>query len=195
MDLSGKPPETVYVGLVSFNIFNQDEIIVEFKKSYPKLWKEKGRNLTHKELIKIIDFLDKKKVRMATISFTSNDWLTLNSYYPKKGYLNAKMFGMLYFTLLRRVTFRNMKANLITCTESGINILKVHETILKLSKSQNFIFDISHSLEKLHPIIKIADYIASAGRNVKKSKLEEFSNFKISTKKDIPKSIYKKIFR
>ena len=57
MDLSGKPPETVYVGLVSFNIFNQDEIIVEFKKSYPKLWKEKGRNLTHKEFNMLSEYL------------------------------------------------------------------------------------------------------------------------------------------
>jgi len=37
MDLSGKPPETVYVGLVSFSIFNQDEIIEEIKSIYPNI--------------------------------------------------------------------------------------------------------------------------------------------------------------
>lgn len=132
---------------------------------------------------------------MASISFTTNDWITMNSLYPRKAHLNAKILGILYFALLRKVAFRNMKANLITCTESGINIVKVHETIQKLSRSQNFIFDISHSLERLNPIIKIADYIASAGRNAKKSKLKTYSNFKILDKKDIPYSVYKKIFK
>jgi len=130
---------------------------------------------------------------MASISYTSNDWIAMDSLYPNKANLNNKILGILYFTILRKIAFRNMKANIITCSETGINIVKVHDTIQKLANYQDFIFDISQSIERLNPIIKIADYIASARRKVKKTKLETYANYKIINKKDIPRSVYKKI--
>lgn len=195
IDLSGKPPETCYVGLVRLNMMNQDEIIEEFQKTYPDIWQLKGRNLTHDQLLTVVEFFNKRNVRMATIKYTSNDWMSLTKHYPKKGFVAPKMLGMLYFTVLRRVVNRKMKVSVITCTETGINISKVHETCNKVAKINHFTFHFSHGSEKFHPIIKIADYIASAGRNVKEIKLKEFSNFIIENRKNIPKYIYKKIYR
>jgi hypothetical protein len=195
IDLSGKPPETVYVGLVSFNIYTQDKFIGEFKREYTDVWETKGKKLTRRNLTTVLDFFNCRDVRMVTIKYTTNDWVALHSLYPDKGYVTDKMLGMLYFTAIRRVVRSYTTTNIITCEETGIDINKVHETIQRIGKWNNYTFHLSRGIEKFHPIIKIADYVASISRNLRNNVLDKYPNFIIEDRKNIPSWVYKKVFR
>jgi len=143
----------------------------------------------------IIKFLNGKKVKMGTITFTVNDWQTVCSYYPNKAFVEEKILGMLYFTVIRSMTSRRSKIDIVTCTETGINIRKVHQTCQRISKWNHMDFRFSDSTEDLNPIIKVADFIASSSRKLKSKELRKYPNFFIENRKSIPQWVYRRVFR
>ena len=194
IDVSGQPPNTVVVGLISFHPFTKDAIIHDFYKTFPALEHKKGRHLRAGELSPIVEFLDGKEVRMVAKTFTTNDWQYIYSSYPNKAYVKEKIMGILYFSALRRVARKGMVHPVTMCVESHIDISKAQEVCLKLARLNKYLFDISHGNAKSNRIIKMADFVAAAGRKIKTKKLDSYRNFTKDMDK-IPPWVFRKVFK
>lgn len=182
------------MGLISFHPFTKDSIIDNFRTAFPSLEHKKGRNLKVGELLPIVEFLDGKKVRMITKRFTTNDWQYIYSRFPNKAYVKEKIFGILYFSVMRRVARKGVVHPVTMCVESHINIAKAQDVCLKLARLNKYQFDISHGNAKSNRIIRMADFVAAAGKKIKTKKLDNYANF-IKDENKIPPWVYRKVFR
>lgn len=193
IDVSGHPLEKVIIGLIKLSLLDINKIMRNFKKSFPQYWRKKGYNLNHENLKEILEFLNNNKVQMRVLHFSGNDWHFYKSKLSKKGYVEEKIFGILYFKLLEDVTKEYNNYTVITCIESFMNINQVLNACNKLAKMKHRFFDFSFGHAKLNQAIKLADYVASSGRKLKKDDLKVYKNFKIIDKK-IPLDYSKKTF-
>jgi hypothetical protein len=65
------------------------------------------------------------------------------------------------------------------CNENYLNIESVSENLRRMSRSNDFDFDISTSTAKFNSELKFADFVAGALRKLKRSVLEAFVNYHV----------------
>ena len=193
IDVSGTPYGKVIMGLVSFNTNLINEILKAFKREFPQLRrsKRKGSKLAKNELKKIIEFLDQRKVRMVSICFNAEDWKYYKSKYGDRAHFKERIFGILYFMLLREIAYTNYKYRVTVCEESFIKIEKVLDTCRRLAKANKYEFDLSTGYAKFDELIRFADYVASAQRKIDAKDLKQFKYYKILNNEISARDIYK----
>ncbi len=194
IDSAGARPERVVIGLVSFNSATKDSILDDFFRTFPDFVKRKGRNLTLPELKSVLSFLNQRKVRMATRSFSPNDWLWMGSNYGDRAYCRDKIYGMLYFQVIRTIAWKGFRYSVTTCVESHSNILRIQKYCNRLAEFNNIRLEFSQGIDSMNRYLKIADLVASAGRRLKRDYLRKIENFKVVTQ-PIPDWVLWKLFK
>ncbi|HIJ98798.1 TPA: hypothetical protein H1005_02550 [archaeon] len=131
IDVSGRAFSSVHIGLSSMSTSHENVILKEFEKAFPHYSKDKRKasNLDQDELIKIIKFLDEKKVHMGSINISQKRWEELKRTYNNKQWFEEKTFGVYYSHLLKQITaprkFYKHRYDVVCCQESFMNINKV----------------------------------------------------------------------
>jgi len=187
MDLSGIPPQDdTVIGSIRFDYSNVEKINKKFKKKFSKILRKKGKELRRKELRKILEFLNGENISMGAVKCTKYNWDKRLSNIPKQiSYKKEKLYGILYFLALKMQSERGKHYSVVVCKESFMDINRVLSTCKELAEYYSLSYDFSISSGNLNFMIKIADYVASAGRKFKHIDLDEFDNFTfLST--DIP---------
>lgn len=181
IDVSGTPYGKVIIGLLSLYPDRVNEILKEFKKVYPEVYrsKKKGTTLTESTLFNILEMLNKYNCKMVAIEFNNKDW---NYYKEKYGHLvhfNEKIFSILYFMALKEIAFTNYKYSVTICKENFMDISKVIESCKRLAKANYYNFDFEISYAKISDVIKLADCIAAAPRKINRQRLKKIIKLKI----------------
>ena len=144
----------------------------------------------------VVNFFNQKgkDVKMVSKRFTSNDWHFVYSSFPNKAYIKEKIFGILYFSILQDIVYKRYRHPVVMCIESHIDITRAQKICNKLAEINNFKFNFSYGHQGENRDIQMADYIAAAGRKMKRKKLEKYNNFIIDDR-FIPSWVYRKIFK
>jgi len=169
----------------------------EFESRFPGFLKRKGRNLTKSELIDVISFLDEKKVRMIVYQFTPNDWQFNISYYQNKKDVEEKLIAIIYFHIAKRIMKPGYRYSISSCIESQIgDINRVFHHFSRLASKCRILTDFSYSRASNNRIIRIVDYIAISGKNLRKVDVQKFSNYSFNNRnsENIPPWYYRIIF-
>lgn len=195
IDVSGQPYGEIYIGMVSLITYDMGKLEKNFRKDYSEFYrsKQKGAKRKPNELITILKFLNKNGVHMKTVSFKSKKWFEFREQYQDKAFLKEKIYGLLYFMLLKEVASPYKTYSVIVCNENYLNISKVLYYCNKLAKANKFNFSFSTAYVNSNRLLKFADYVASAHRKVKRKYLESIKNYQIIND-EIPSQYIKKIF-
>lgn len=194
IDISGIPPETTYIGLASFNVYQFNDFEKNFKMKFPQHFRSrwKGTKLHPNELSSIIQYMNNNKVRMGSISISSQEWAkSINAYRNMgKGYIKEKILGIYYFNILRQFTLPesvyNGKYEIIVCNENSLDINKVLDSCKKISDAYNRNYAFQISIQRFNKILKFADYVAAAHRKIPEKQLILHKNFRIIKKRPEP---------
>ncbi len=195
IDISGMLPyQDSILGLVAFPVNNKNKIIKRFKSKFSRFLLKKGKSLKREHLYSMLSFLDENEVRMVGIKCTQFNWnnryknLPLNASYKRE-----KLYGILYFIALETISKRNKIYDVVVCKDSFMRTEKTITACKKLADYYNFIYNFSIATENQNFGVKIADYVASAGRKIKTASLQEIENYTfIST--DIPYKYIRYVF-
>lgn len=174
--MSGTPPAKTCFGLVSFNAYTKEAILGEFFKKYSQYEGKKGRELNNQDFINIVQFFDKKKVKMVVFNRSNNDWVYYKKTYGTQHAYLEKICGVIYMFLLRRVVWAGEKYTVTSCVETqwgDIHRVFHHcKRIINIGHS-NIQFTFNHSYDYDNPGVKIADFIAASARFFKPKHLED----------------------
>ena len=189
IDMSGLPPEEVHIGLVLFNDNYKPSFLNEFYQefAYLKSYHKKSTHVDPDTLFKILDFFDKKRLRMVCYNFKDFQWKVherrINELFkeinPSHEYRDnyyrfyEKLLGILYYYSLQQISVDKGVYNVIACHESSIDIWEVFRTMLKLAKRDGFKIKPTANIRKIEHLLKMADYVAGASRKI--------DDFKVNT--------------
>ncbi|TRZ54640.1 hypothetical protein D4Q76_02010 [archaeon] len=199
IDISGVPPETTYIGLASFNAYEFNEFEKRFKSKFPNHFRSrwKGAKLHSNELSSIMHCMNDNKVKMGSISISSQEWAKSISAYRNmgKGFIKEKIMGIFYFNLLRNFTWPESKYDgkyeIIVCNDNSLDINKVLESCKRISGMYNRNFAFQTSIQKFNKILKFADYVAAAHRKLPEKQLMTYKNFRIIKRRPEPSDFIK----
>lgn len=195
IDVSGNPYKDTIIGCVSFNQNNAPKILSEFNQKFKKFKNKKGKDLDHRQLKQILSFLDKYKIRSNFLNMTSNDWKYALSLIPEqRGYKKEKIFGILYYIVLEWNTKTKFPYIVNICEENFMKTDIAISSCRTIAKMRGKEYQFSKSTGKFNDYIRIADYIASAGRKIKNKDLQSFQYCSQVKKLRIPPEYIKKVF-
>jgi hypothetical protein len=180
IDVSGTPKGTTYFGLASFHPYYKNRILKELYETFRECNYQKGRQMKHEKLKEILVFLDKKGVRMSTICFPSILWHEYYDIYKRHHAFLEKMYAVNYMNLINSLTRKHNSYSLTSCVETqagDINV--VFHNCRRLASKIQIELDCSYGHDKTNRLIKVADIIASGGRKLKTSDLDEIRNYRI----------------
>lgn len=195
-DVSGMPFTDTIISCVCFNINTSPQVISNFKKRFKKYINKKGKQLNHKILADIMQFLDENKIRSCCMRLSTNDWdYALKKVPIGKGYRKEKILGIYYYILLEPNSKYKFPYSVNVCEESFMKIDKVISSCRIIAKMRGKDFSFSKGRDKTNDYIKIADYVASATRNMNLNKL--ISNYKYYRfyKPRLPAEYIQKVFK
>jgi len=196
IDVSGTPYTETIIACVSFNLKNSPELLSKFNKKFSNIKNKKGKDLTHKQLKEILQFLDENRVRSCCAYFTKNDWEYAISSSPKnKAYVKEKIFGIIYFMILEKNAKPRYSYSVNVCEENFMKIDTVISSCRKIAKMRGFDFNISKSSAKYNQYIRISDIVAAAIRNIKFKDLQKYRYCHVMKKVRLPQEYIKKVFR
>ena len=194
IDVSGIPFGNTIISCVCFNVKHSPRIIYDFKKNFKRYKNKKGRQLNHTILSDIIQFLDDNKVRLNCMRITANDWRYALSVVPQnKAYKKEKLCGIFYYMLLESNSKYKCSYSVNMCKENFMDIDIVRKTCRTIAKMRGMEYEFSIGHDKSNAYIKIADYVASATRNMKPKELNSYRYYKCY-KLRLPKEYVKKAF-
>ncbi|MBU0471607.1 MAG: hypothetical protein KKF65_03215 [Nanoarchaeota archaeon] len=195
IDTSGQPCETIFIGLASVKTQEIGHLEKKFKREFSVFYKssQKGTKRTPEELLKIVTFLNKNGLKMHTIRFKSNKWFEFIKEYKDISFLSERIYSVLYFALLKQVTFTNSRYRLTVCNENYLDIQKVIDFCTYLSETKNRRIEFTVGFAKNVFLIRLADFIAAAYRKVKIKDLEKLNNFNIIGD-DVHYSFFDRVF-
>jgi len=174
------------IGLVRFEYNNIEKFNKKFRTRFSKILRKKGKELNREELRRILEFLNEENISVGAVKCTKYNWDRRFSNLPKQSpFKKERLYGILYFLALKMLSERGKHYSVVVCKESFMDINRVLLTCKDLAKYHGLYYDFSTSSGNLNFTIRIADYVASAGRKFKYIDLDEFDNFAfLST--DIP---------
>lgn len=187
MDLSGVPPQhNTVIGLVRFEYDKKDKLVKNFKNKFSKYLKKKGWELDRYNLRRMLEFLGENDIKMVAVKCTLYNWNRRYSNLPKdSAFKMERLYGILYFLALKELSRKGKHYDVVACTETFMDMGRVLTTCKRLAKYYGIDYSFSLSSGNLNFTIKIADYVAAAGRKFKRVDLDEFDNFKLIVT-DIP---------
>lgn len=197
IDVSGIPYAKTYIGCASFNLKNSDETISLFRKTFKNIKNKKGKDISSKDdLFNIVKFLDQKNIKSTCVVMNVNDWEYNLARVPKeKGYVKERLMGILYFKALNKYSIPDNSYTVHLCNENFMKIDHVISTFNRLSKMHGIEYNIAVSSGKYDDYVKIADYVASATRKIKASRLDQLKYYSIISKVRISDNLLNKAFR
>lgn len=181
-----------YIGSILFNERYRKNFFIEFHKNFPNLksYEAKGATLKKPVLKEVISFLNDKKIPMTCLYFSKQKMddaealvkckiktLTCKDQFPSS--FNEKIAGVLYYYNLKYFAKQNYIYQGHVCMESQVNIKKVLSELFNISKRDNYLFRLVPTLRDYEHLLKIADYVASAGRKIEWTFLDELKYFKM----------------
>lgn len=177
-DVSGTPMENTYIGMFSLNQYTKDAILTEFTSEFPELRNLKGRQLRKADFLKIISFLNERKVRMRVCIFTRNDWRYYWDQYNKDSQFKVKMSSLIFFKMAESIMWNNQPYSIVSCVESQLgSIDHIFHFMNHLASRKNIRFDCSHGRGSFNRVVQIADYIAYSGKMIKVTDLEDIQYY------------------
>jgi hypothetical protein len=164
IDIRGTPYGRVTLGAGSFLTSRNTELLTDFRKIFPefKQSRNKGCVLKKDRLKDIIEFLEKRKVHMVVVPFSSQDWKYYKDKYVGKGSFKEKIMGCLYFKALKKTSSINRKSIVVVDNDSWMDVSKALAVCQKIAKANNYDFDFSIGRAIQNDLIRIVDYIASS---------------------------------
>lgn len=196
IDVSGTPFGKTIIGCISVKSNDYSSFISNYKKTFKKIWRRKGKDLTYNELKKILKYLDQRKIRSLSMSINANDWTYILAKIPKdKAYRTEKLFGVLYYMVLKTYSIPKKPYSVTVCEENFMDIKTVRSSCRKIAKLRGMEYNISISSGRYDDLVRIADVIASCGRNIKKNQLDQFKFHIHKNKIRIPEQFISKVFR
>lgn len=195
IDISGMlPNQDSIVGLAAFPLVEKERILKNFRRRYSKILNKKGVKLKREELYRILSFLEENNVKMIAIKCTRNKWNIRYSNLPKSAsYKRERLFGILYFLALKKLSEKARIYDVVICKDSFMRTEKAILACKKLAKYYAFTYNFSITTANQNLSVKIADYIAAAGRKFKEKTIEDFSNFDLQST-DIPYCYIRYVF-
>jgi len=182
LDISGMlPNQDSVLGLVAFPVTKKEYVFKRFKNKFSGILRKKGKSLKRKDLYKMLSFLDENHVKMVGVKCTKHNWNRRFSNLPKNAsYRREKLYGILYFIALSSASKKNLLYDVVLCKDSFMRTEKAITACKKLADYHRYIYNFSIATEKHNLGIKIADYVAAAGRKIRPMSLEtDFKNYKI----------------
>ncbi|MBN1896155.1 MAG: hypothetical protein JW789_00320 [Candidatus Aenigmarchaeota archaeon] len=181
IDVSGGPPQKTAFGLFSINRNSMNRVYKDFRKTFPRYVgkRAKASSLDEEELIKIIDFFNSNGIMMRASCVENGDWLFYKrTYEHRKKYFEERIYGMIYCTILKTVSYRDYPYPVIMCKE---RYLRRPETALDICKEfsnySGYHFSLSFGDRKVTDELRFADFIAGSAFKINRKKLENFENF------------------
>lgn len=188
IDVSGMPPEDIYIGLILFNDNYKKRFLYEFYEKFPDLirYTKKSTSIDKEYLYKILEFFNDKRLKMVCYHFKDNRWKQherkLNELIKEKR-INHKyrtnfknfyerLMGILYYYAITQIGNKWEKYNVVICHESGLDIWTILTTIQKLAKRDKWEINPHVNIRKVEHLLKMADYVAGANRKNEKFKID-----------------------
>lgn len=195
IDVSGTPYNETIIGCVSFNLRYSPQFLKDFKTTFRKIYRKKGKDLNYNQLKKILQFLDNNKVRSNSIYMTTNDWEYALSLIPEnKTYKKEKIFGILYYQVLEWNTKLRHPYMVNICEENYMKTDTAISAFRTIANMRHKEYNITKGSGKSNDYIKIADYIASATRKIKANEFNNYMYCQQMKKLRIPKQYIRKVF-
>jgi len=170
VDVSGGPCDTTYFGLVAINsdfAFNFEK---EFEKLFPRILrsKVKGKDLSPKKLLKIIDFFDKQKIFFTSYLIKSEEYMDVKKMFPGASYVEEKVFGVGYYRILEQVTKKDssIRYKATFCVDNQLDTNKARRIAGRLLESNKRKVSLTSAITRDCQQLKFADFVAAAHRNV-----------------------------
>jgi hypothetical protein len=209
VDMSGMPPDDIYIGLVLFNDKYKPKFLYEFYQEFPDLraYAKKSTRVDNDKLLKILRFFNSKKLRMVCYQFGNHQWKKhermlnelLKERNPNHKYKNSfyrfyeRLIGILYYYAITQIGVKQDNYEVIACHESSIDIWEVFKTIQILAKRDGWHIRPNANIRKVEHLLKMADYVAGANRKLEDYQLEDVGRH-IILKDPIKEADLRKIF-
>ena len=76
IDVSGMPPEDIYVGMFLMNYNYKPGFLTDFYGAFPDLkhYRKKSTHVKKEKLTRVLEFFDAKRFRMACYHFSASEW-------------------------------------------------------------------------------------------------------------------------
>ncbi len=187
IDISGMPPDNIYIGGFLINENYKSRFITEFYDCFPELlsYTKKSTKAKPRTLFEVLKFFDEKRLRMACYHFNDFQWKLherrLNQlmkdfdnshiYSTHFGGFKEKLIGILYYSLITHLGVRSDFYEVVVCAESYLDIWQVIDVIYKLSKRDGWKIKVFPQLRKHEHLLKMADYVAGANRKIERDLL------------------------
>lgn len=195
IDVSGTPYTETIISCVCFNLRYSVQFLKNFKRTFKKHYRKKGKDLNYNQLKDILQFLDDNSMRSNSIHMTTNDWEYADSLIQRnKAYKIEKIFGILYFQVLEWNTIPRYPYMVNVCEENFMKIDVVISACRKIANMNHKEYNITKGSGKTNDYIKIADYVASAARKIKYPVFNKYKCCQQIRKYRMPKQYVKKVF-
>jgi len=185
VDISGTPKpdkksgnyQKVIIANTSIDRYNFDTVSDEFKEEFPSYWNKKGHKLQPHRLEEIVDFLNRKNIRMITVQFDVPDWEKYKAKYISEGHLEEKIMGILYYYVLKRVASKKHKYSALIDFDTQFDIKESITIVQRIARERNYNFDINFGYIDINPELKFPDWVASAARKCTSDDLKKYKHF------------------
>ena len=201
-DISGIPKkntktkkyENVMIGVVTVNKFTIKNDLKDIQNKFPSYWNKKGNQLTDNQLEKIIDYLNKKNMKMITVHFYKSDWDKYRKKYINEANFEEKVMSILYFYALKFSARSKYRYNALLDNDTNFGIIQCTKICNRLLREQHLNIEISFGYREVHEELRLPDWVAQARKKIAIKKLNKYKNFYILENK-MPKMYLLKTFK